>query len=159
MQLNEPQEYELRLLSDGKYSVLGRDKASKFSKPASARGIAKLYTLSSNGKLFYVGIAQQPMASRLNYGFKANGKGGYHGYKWKHLTDVLRLTVWTAHSDGEYVAIRELETVEAEVAFLCRQNSGQWPEFQHEIHFYQSLATHRLAAERVYNHAIRLPCH
>ncbi|MBA1147844.1 hypothetical protein H0Z60_12380 [Ectothiorhodospiraceae bacterium WFHF3C12] len=125
----------------------------KFSRPASTRGVAKLYTLSANRQLLYVGIAQQPMASRLNYGFKANGKGGYYGYKWKHLAQVLGLTIWTASSNGDYVAIRELETIEAEVAFLCRKNSGQWPEFQNEIHFFPSFEVHRRAAEQIYYHA------
>ena len=46
-------------------------------------------------------------------------------------------------------------TVEAEVAFLCRQESGQWPEYQHEIHFYPSVKRHRTAAKTVYERATR----
>jgi hypothetical protein len=101
-----------------------------------------------------VGIAQQPMSSRLNLGFKANGKSGYHGYKWKKLQQRLRLSIWTASNEGGYVTLRELEIVEAEVAFLCRHKSGQWPMYQHEIHFYRSEAHHRNVAEKIYNHAI-----
>lgn len=154
MKLNNPQEYKLSLLPGGQYKLSNAEGPASFSKPASTRGVAKLYTLSHAGKLLYVGIAQQPMASRLNYGFKANGKGGYHGYKWKHLSHELTLNIWTASEKEKYVPLREMEAIEAEIAFLCRRESGQWPEFQNEIHFYQSTESHRSAAEKVYNHAI-----
>lgn len=115
----------------------------------------KLYTLSAAGKLLYVGVASQPMSSRLSFGFRAKGKGGYHGYKWKKLRHRLNLSIWTAELEGNITTLRDLETVEAEVAFLCRQQSGQWPEFQHEIHFYPSLDLHRDAAREIYFHAIQ----
>lgn len=153
MKLNEPQDYKLKLLPGGSYELRNSAGVANFSSPASTRGVGKLYTLSYAGKLIYVGIAQQPMSARLNYGFKANGKGGYHGYKWKHLGHTLALSIWTASENGEYVSLREMETVEAEVAFLCRRDAGQWPEFQHEIHFYASTAAHRAAAQRIYSHA------
>lgn len=154
MKLNDPQNYTIRLLSEAGYELSQNSKKVKFSKPASARGVAKLYTLSHDGKLLYVGIAQQPMAGRLNFGFKAEGKGGYHGYKWKNLTQTLKLSVWTASLNNEYVSLREMETIEAEVAYLCRHQSSQWPEYQHEIHFFPSSNMHREAAMRIYNHAI-----
>ena len=153
MKLNAPQEYRLELREGGKYSLADDSGLTAFSAPASTRGVAKLYTLSRNGLLLYVGIAQQPMSSRLRYGFTANGKGGYHGYKWKHLREELRLVVWTAPANGEPAQLQDFKTVEAEVAFLCRQLSGQWPEFQHEIHFYPSGPGHRAAAERIYSYA------
>jgi hypothetical protein len=153
MKLNDPQDYKLKLKPGGAYELSTALGIASFAKPASTRGIAKLYTLSHDGKLFYVGIAQQPMSSRLNNGFKASGKGGYHGYKWKHLSHELLLSIWTATAVGEYVSLREMETIEAEVAFFCRNQSGQWPEFQHEIHFYASAPHHREAAQRIYSHA------
>ncbi|MBT3045015.1 MAG: hypothetical protein KME67_19325 [Candidatus Thiodiazotropha sp. (ex Codakia orbicularis)] len=136
MVLNDPQNYTLRLLSKAGYKLFQNSKKVTFTTPASRRGIPKLYTLSHAGKLLYVGIANQPMSGRLNSGFKAEGKGGYHGYKWKNLSHELQLTIWTASSNNEYVSLREMETIEAEVAYLCRKNSGQWPEYQHEIHFF-----------------------
>jgi hypothetical protein len=154
MKLNQPQDYELILLPGGAYELRNSDGITKFTSPASVRGIGKLYTLSNSGRLLYVGIAQQPMSSRLNYGFKANGKGGYYGYKWKHLSHALTLSIWTATEDDQYISLREMETIEAEVAFLCRKSADQWPEFQHEIHFYASLKRHRLAAEIIYSHAV-----
>ena len=155
MKLNDPHDYELKL-SSGTYVLLRDSKTAKFQAPVSTRGIAKLYTLSDESGLVYVGIAQQPMASRLGYGFRANGKSGYHGYKWKILEGTLRLSIWTAMDKDSYVPLRELETIEAEVAFLCRQESGQWPAHQHEIHFYKSEITHRDAAAKIYAHAIRV---
>ena len=154
MKLDRPFDYDL-VLSGGAYRLQQNSASSKFTAPVSTRGIAKLYTLSSDSLLIYVGIAQQPMSSRLSYGFRANGKSGYHGYKWKDLKSTLNLSVWTAQIKGNYASIRDLETVEAEVAFLCRQQSGQWPAHQHEIHFYQSAAVHRDAASQIYNHAVQ----
>ena len=155
LRLSSPQQYTLQLYDGGGYSLSADRLQCKFTAPASTRGIAKLYTLTRNNALVYVGIAEQPMSARLNYGFKANGKGGYHGYKWKSLRDLLTLRVWTAQGAETNATLRELETVEAEVAFLCRQESGQWPEYQHEIHFYLSVERHRTAAKTVYERATR----
>lgn len=47
-----------------------------------------------------------------------------------------------------------MEILEAEVAYLCRQRAGQWPTYQHEIHFHPSDAWLRDAAEQIYEHAI-----
>ena len=94
------------------------------------------------------------MSSRLSYGFRATGKNGYHGYKWKGLRHALKLSVWTAKSQSGLATLRDMETIEAEVAFLCRQASGQWPQYQHEIHFYPSSSLHREAAKAIYEHAV-----
>jgi len=154
MILIEPQNYWIKLLDGGSYRLSTDSGTCKFSKPATLRGTAKLYTLSNSGSLIYVGIAQQPMSARLNYGLKAKGKAGYHGYKWKHLKQRLRLSIWTIKKYGSSNPIKELETVEAEVAFLCRQRSGRWPLYQHEIHFHTSKESHRRAAEHIYNHTV-----
>src|SRR5580700_7596961 len=123
MLLNEPQDYGIELAEGGRYRLHVEAGVCTFSSPSTVRGLAKLYTLSAAGILLYVGIAQQPMASRLISGFKASGKGGYHGYKWKALRHRLALSVWTANIDRKPASLRELETVEAEVAFRCREQS------------------------------------
>jgi hypothetical protein len=155
--LNEPQSFELAL-SDGWYRLSQSSLACKFSAPATMRGVAKLYTVSSDDSLLYVGIAQQPMSARLSYGFKANGKGGYHGYKWKFLETTLRLSIWTAKLHGVYASLRVMETIEAEVAFICRHTAGQWPTHQHEIHFYPSEQWHRDAAAKIYSYTVGKSC-
>jgi hypothetical protein len=154
VKLNDPSDYHL-LLSGTAYRLLRDSFPAKFAAPVSTRGIAKLYTLFNEESLMYVGITRQSLSARLSYGFRANGASGYHGYKWKSHEGSLRLSVWTAQSDGNYASLRDLETVEAEVAFLCRQDAGQWPKFQHEIHFYPSSLWHREAAARIYSHAAR----
>ena len=155
MKLASPQAYSLQLFDEGPYGLSVDGAICKFSRPASASKHPKLYTLAVAGKLVYVGGASQSMSARLSLGFRANGKGGYHGYKWKNLRNVLSLNVWSAEHDGRPATLRDFETVEAEVAFLCRRESGQWPEFQHEIHFYRSLPRHRDAATEIYLHAVR----
>jgi hypothetical protein len=154
MKLGQPQNFYLELVADSSYRLSDVGGPCKFSAPASARGAAKLYTVAAAGILIYVGVAAQPMSSRLNFGFKATGKGGYHGYKWKGLRDRLSLAVWTATLDEKPAAFQDLETVEAEVVFLCREQSGQWPAYQHEIHFHGSDARHRACAASIYSHAI-----
>jgi hypothetical protein len=148
-----PQQYYLQI-HDAGYTLSSDGNACTFSSPASTRGVAKLYTLAHRTSLLYVGIATQPMSSRLTYGFRAKGKGGYYGYKWKNLRHELKLSVWTARMGDAPASLRDLETVEAEVAFLCRHRSGQWPQYQHEIHFYPSAEHHRLGASLVYEHAV-----
>jgi hypothetical protein len=155
MVLNEPQDYSLELVEGGNYRLHANAGVCTFSKPSTVRGLAKLYTVSDAGVLLYVGIAQQPMSSRLKFGFNASGKGGYHGYKWKGLKQRLALSVWTAAIGGKSAPLREMETVEAEVAFRCREQSGQWPAYQHEIHFF------RLVLDTVtpLNGSTTMPCH
>lgn len=155
MKLNPPQDYSIEVSVEGEYRLFSAGAICTFSKPASTGKLAKLYTISDADHLIYVGIAEQAMSSRLSYGFRANGKGGYYGYKWKGLRHRLSLSVWTAMENEVPVPVRALETVEAEVAFLCRHLSSQWPEYQHEIHFYKSNSAHRKAAEIIYAHAIQ----
>ncbi|MEW7850519.1 hypothetical protein AB2N08_17655 [Massilia aurea] len=154
MKLSSPQTYHLELADVGPYRLFMDGVTCKFIKPYSSSQWPKLYTVAANGKLIYVGVASQAMSSRLSLGLRAKGEGGYHGYKWKHLRHRLTLCIWTAEHKGQLATLRDLETVEAEVAFLCRQQSGQWPEFQHEIHFYPSLSRHREAAMEIYSHII-----
>lgn len=155
IRLEVPQVFDLQLADDGSYALSAQSAGCKFGAPASTRGVAKLYTVAHEGALLYVGIAEQPMSGRLNYGIRAAGKGGYHGYKWKGLRHPVELAVWTGFTAGERTTVRDMETIEAEVAFLCRQLSGQWPKYQHEIHFYPSRKTHRDAARSIYSHAIQ----
>jgi len=155
LNLNPHQEYLLQPTDGGGFVLSHRGLRCAFSAPASTKGIAKLYTVSHEASLLYVGITQQRMATRLKNGFRAEGRNGYHGYKWKSLRHEMRLDVWTAQVLVGNATLRDLETVEAEVAFHCRQQSGHWPKFQHEIHFYPSSEHHRAAAKRVYEHSVR----
>jgi hypothetical protein len=153
--LGNPQIYKLRLhnrLPNRLYLLEGEDGNKNFTAPASQKGRPKLYTVSSNGKLHYVGITSQPMSMRLRSGFKATGKHGYWGYKWKEINSALILHVWVLENLSHKKAYRELETIEAEVIFLCRKRHHQWPAWQNEIHFHPSKPFHRKLASRIYEY-------
>lgn len=154
MKLNDDQHYELTIQAEAEgrlsYRLTREGERVKFAAPASKRGIAKIYVVTYEQELLYVGVADQPMSSRIRFGLNAKGKGGYHGYKWKHLRKQLSLTIWTVKSNGAYVKRLDMETIEAEVAFLWRKESEQWPEYQNEIHFFNSNQEHRNAALTIY---------
>ena len=148
MKIEGPERYSLTYTPE-KFTVLCKKGTTKFS------GIAidpmpKLYVASVAGKPIYVGITKQRMQTRLRYGWKASGKHGYHGYAWRHSGGEADLDVW-GHADAMARNVRDIETVEAEVVYLIRQQ-GQWPEFQTEIHFYQSTDIHRRVAADIFGH-------
>ncbi|MBC8401740.1 MAG: hypothetical protein H8E14_09655 [Candidatus Marinimicrobia bacterium] len=155
MKLNKIQKYDLKIDKDFSYTLSQNGKRCTFTNPLTVSGVAKLYTVAQDKILFYVGIAKQSMASRINGGLKAEGKNGYYGYKWKGIRSNLHLNVWTAEIDGKYISLNELEIIEAEVAYLCRQLSDNWPKHQHEIHFHQSNSNHRELAKIIYDAATK----
>ncbi|MBY3220871.1 hypothetical protein [Rhizobium laguerreae] len=145
MQIVGPERYSLTYTSQA-FTVLCNKGTSKFSGIA-VSNMPKLYIASVNGKPIYVGITKQPMQKRLQYGWKAAGEHGYHGYAWRKSGEAAEVDVW-GHADAIERNVRDIETVEAEVVYLIRQQ-GQWPEFQTEIHFYQSTDIHRRVASEI----------
>ncbi|MFH1022869.1 MAG: hypothetical protein V1809_05730 [Planctomycetota bacterium] len=108
----------------------------------------KLYAVASGRRLVYVGITNQPIRTRLRIGWAADGSHGYYGYAWRRQLKAATLYVWFHTKTKGKAAVRDLEIVEAEVAYLVRKR-GQWPAFQTEIHFYPSRAGHRKVAKDV----------
>jgi hypothetical protein len=146
MKLIGPERYKLRFDSK-RFNVISPDGSNNFSGLATSR-LPKLYVVCVEGKAVYVGITKQSMRSRLTYGFTAVGRGGYHGYAWRHRFNEAVLDVWcqeTASKDG----MLDIETIEAEVVFLARC-AGQWPLCQTEIHFHHSEKVHRDIAAAVW---------
>lgn len=142
MKLPEPQTYALQLKPKSSYEVrLHKALRAGFVKP-DTRACPKLYVVTQGSDIHYVGITNRPMSSRINAGLKAKGKHGYHGYKWKGIKKPLRLLVWSFPEKSGKPFLRELETVEAEFAFLVRKDTGKWPLSQTEIHFYQASDAH-----------------
>ena len=152
MKLSNPQEYELELLDSETYKVKGENGEEVFSAPASSKAIPKLYVVHDSEVIHYVGITRQSMAARLRYGLKAKGTHGYHGYKWKSHSGKLELSIWVLENIKPNEAYQELETIEAEMVFLCRLHFAQWPESQHEIHFHKSEEFHRKCSRLIYEH-------
>lgn len=122
---------------------------AKFSGLANTR-LPKLYVVVADGELIYVGVTKRTMRERLYSGWNANGKNGYHGYAFRHTHAEADLYVWS-HDDAPEGSSLDLETVEAEVAFLIR-SAGQWPRSQTEIHFHPSGKEHRKLAESIMQH-------
>lgn len=120
---------------------------TNFTHPVTGNS-SKLYVISDHGKPIYVGRTTRPIRDRLRDGFNPNGKHGYHGYAWRHNLCHATIDIWILEEPDEKFA----ETVEAEVVYLIRQEYGQWPEHQTEIHFHISEATHREMARIIVNH-------
>jgi hypothetical protein len=112
--------------------------------------LPKLYVVVSGGELIYVGVTKRPMGERFRSGWNAKGRGGYYGYAFRNTHTTADLYVW-CHEDAPRRSSLELETVEAEVAFLIR-SAGQWPGGQTEIHFHPSGPEHRGLAASVLQH-------
>lgn len=93
----------------------------------------KIYIVTANKEVLYIGTTKSSLKSRLNSGLKANGKNGYHGYKWKNEKKI-RIFVWNFTELDKY----QTENIEAELAFNVRNKTGKWPKFQNEIHFNNS---------------------
>jgi hypothetical protein len=148
MRLNGPDRYHVTIL-DRSAIVIAPDGTPHFVAPATAKSMAKLYVASKEGVLLYVGVTNQSMSVRLRGGLTADGGHGYHGYSWGKKNHTIYLDIW--YLDGEGTKPADLETIEAEVVFLYRQESGQWPQEQTEIHFHPSSTIHRQCARQVIN--------
>jgi len=111
----------------------------------------KIYVLSNNKTIHYIGTTKDSIKNRIRNGLKANGKNGYHGYKWRNLSSVT-LSVW----DFEELSKEQIENIEAELAFIVRLKTKSWPDFQNEIHFNNSFVpTGQLIAEKIYRQLTR----
>lgn len=149
MKLEGPEVYKLSMTPDG-YKVECCKGTSKFSGLATRLKTPKLYIVSADRVPIYIGQTTQTMSTRFRLGWKAAGKGGYWGYKFRHTHTSADLAVW-CNTDVTKEGIKDIETVEAEVAFLVR-SAGQWPVSQTEIHFYQSSDVHRKVAAGIMRH-------
>jgi len=149
MEISKPKIYRLQKSVDGSYSP----KEGKFEAPVSRAKTPKIYAAVKDGIIVYVGITTQSLSTRLRQGLKAAGEHGYYGYKWKNHKAIM-LYVWVVENIEIEKAALELETLEAELVFLCRSLDGQWPTSQNEIHFHPSTDKHRKLAVSMY-HAVR----
>ena len=129
-------------------------RAVNFSSPVTDKRRPKLYLVKYRQEIIYVGFTTDPMANRIRYGLK--GVGGYHGYKWKKL-DRVELLIWvfdeTFSVDRKVSHCRRLfyEAVEAELVFMYRQQEGDWPKHQNEIHFNNTSRTEvQTLAKKIY---------
>jgi hypothetical protein len=147
MKIAGPERYKLSF--DTKTFVVTCSKGTpQFSGLATTK-LPKLYVVSIEAKLIYVGVTRQSMRGRFRLGFNATGESGYHGYAWRHKFKEAVLDIWCHEDPLTENPERDIETVEAEVVFLVRR-AGQWPEGQTEIHFHPSTEEHRKVAADIW---------
>ncbi len=141
----EQHRYRVRLKYGQVDSVeLEGDRSCGFRAPATRRKLPKLYAIVHDNKVIYVGHTVQPMATRIRQGLQARGEHGYYGYAWKTLDDI-EIIVWF-FPEGK---AEQVEAIEAELVYLLRETTGQWPGFQTEIHFHQVSDRDKAMAERI----------
>ena len=139
--------YEMLVQKNHSYSIVAPNGKKHFIKPDTEVG-QKLYLVSCGGELHYVGITNRPMSARISVGLKAERKNGYYGYAWKQIRKplILHVICWSGKGNLQ----KNIEAIEAEIAFLCRTITGDWPLSQTEIHFRPLNASHKKLAFKVY---------
>ena len=145
MELIGPERYRLDCTAT-KFTLSSAAGGTNFSRRLCVKG-PKLYVVADRGAVVYVGITNQPLRARLYLGWTAKGANGYRGYSLRHHLKRADLFVWLHPRHGR-AHIRELKTIEAEVAYHVRRRK-QWPKYQTEIHFYPSTAAHRRIARKI----------
>lgn len=140
---NGPYNYKLILSGEGEKRRIDKKiqegKIVNFSKPLTNNKQPKLYIIRIEEEIVYVGYTSQSISSRLNSGLKAK-----YGYKWRTKRDEFRLSVYVfvdkfigdKDKDDDYYHF--VEAIEAELVFLVRYKTGNWPKYQNEIHFHQN---------------------
>lgn len=152
MNLSGPFSYHLSISNNGStYSHHPESGNATFTSPVTTRS-PKIYIANVDGIPIYIGQTVQNIRARLRLGFNADGANGYYGYTWRHHHSQVKLDVWILEGADEDREILDVETIEAEIVYLIRQNKGQWPAFQTEIHFHRSEPIHRNLALGIYHH-------
>ncbi|MCA4783140.1 hypothetical protein IF125_12895 [Empedobacter stercoris] len=145
MKYSAPYRFQLKIeetVASRKNMVIELDgNPIRFSAPLTKNKVPKIYVMKIAGEIVYIGYTSQSITTRLNNGLRANGKTGYHGYKWKNEIDQMELLVFvfdatlTDDKEQNKPIINFVEAIEAELVFQHREQTGNWPKFQHEIHF------------------------
>ena len=133
MDVKDYQKYRI-MFKDRKIASIEMNghKVKSFTQPVTKNKLPKLYVVKYESKVIYVGVTSQSIRNRLRYGLEADGKHGYHGYKWKHLSEV-DILIWCLPQGLDCI-----EAIEAELVYLIRQRIGKWPKYQMEIHFHET---------------------
>lgn len=145
--MNHPELHNYKLILEGirddnKIMLIFKDgEQIRFSSQLTKNKVPKIYILKIKGEVVYIGYTSQSITTRLKGGLKADGKNGYHGYKWKNVTDEMELLVFvfknvlTGIKEQDKELIMFIEAIEAELVYQVRSQTGNWPKFQNEIHF------------------------
>jgi len=128
-------------------------KVNSFIQPVTENDTPKLYVVKSESEVIYVGKALQSIERRLTQGLKAKGEHGYHGYKWKHLSEV-DILIWCFTKESHV----RIEAIEAELVYLIQKNTGKWPKYQMEFHFHDTSDAESQIAEAIFKELYRYMC-
>ncbi len=139
----EPHHYSLSIRGSEKTRrLLHKKKNGKvvnFRKPLTNTQHPKIYVITKNSEILYVGYSSQSITSRITHGLRSEGKRGYHGYGWKQHDDVelfvFVLEPFSGIEKQDKKAKHFAEAIEAELVFLVRTKTDKWPACQNEIHF------------------------
>jgi predicted GIY-YIG superfamily endonuclease len=113
-----------------------------FQKPATSPKKQKLYVVTAEDEVLYVGRTSRPMADRIRIGLRPGKRKGYYGYRWRRPMGrplVLRVCMTGRSMDMT-------EAIEAEFVLAVRSATGRWPKGQTEIHFHNIPGAAKLAA-------------
>ena len=147
MELKNYQRYLIKFKDKKIISIeLNGQNVKSFKHPVTKNKLPKLYVVKSESKVIYVGVTSQSIRNRLRYGLEADGKHGYHGYKWKDYLSEVGILIWCFPQESR----KRIEAVEAELVYLLRQHTGKWPEYQMEIHFHGTSEDENKAAKEIF---------
>ncbi len=153
------QPFEINVTKKGIYKL---DK-SNFSEDVMGDGY-KIYIIKDKNNIIYVGMTKQSIGTRFRGSFyaynnqKENKKlNGYSGYKWieDYMENKKKLDLYIfslPEYNNEPENIKEfIEAIEAEIVYKIRSSKkGQWPIYQHEIHFH-NISEAKLIAKNIYS--------
>lgn len=120
-------------------------KVRTFQKPVTKAKLPKIYLIKQESDIVYVGATSQGIRNRLRYGLQAKGRGGYHGYAFKGLNQ-FDMFIWIFPNEKPKI----IETIEAEIVYLIRNKTGEWPKYQTEIHFHNATKKEKKVANLIY---------
>lgn len=126
------------------FDLKNKNYLKSFLKPLTEKRY-KLYVIKSHNEFLYVGITKQSLRNRLRSGLSSDGIHGYHGYKWKNHKSI-QLYVWCFDNFNE----EQLENIEAELVYLIRNKTNNWPLFQNEIHFNNNFTEGKIIASQIF---------
>ena len=152
----EKETYKIKITD----SAIVPTEPNKYNAHANNGKCFKIYIVKNGNRFLYVGMAKQSIRSRFAGSFRAflkkqeNGVSeysGYSGYKWidefqksKEELDLIVVPFNDKISENDKSFI---EAIEAEIVYLIRNKTNQWPIKQHEIHFHNIQGTKEIAEE------------
>lgn len=117
---------------------------TKFKAPLTSK-IHKIYIITQKDDILYIGKTINPIRTKLKNGLNPKQKNQYR-YQWKDETNLTLFVYCFPYLTNE----KQIENIEAELAFFVRLHLGVWPTKQNEIHFNNLYPNGREYAEQIF---------